>query len=241
MARQQERIPAPDSACAEAYFRDLAEQSEASGSTLSTVTPLGAPGPVRRQRSQAPSAPLTAPAAGPEAAPGVPAASYAVVGVGTQLVAKGRQGPHAANTVQARRLACSGSMSVVSQRCRRVAGFLDKKTLHAPCNSTAARFYEGHGYEFDVQATHTRRSEQVAFVLLRLPTVASDLAMQLNTPTYVSAASAAAAHTGAGSLPTAASAPSLLLRVLRTCCIEDWGLFGAQQTSSASAQGTGPG
>ena len=111
IARQQERIPAPDSACAEAYFRDLAEQSEASGSTLSTVTPLGAPGPVRRQHCQAPSRSLTGPAAGPEAAPGVSAASYAALGVGTQLVAKGRQGPHAANTVQARRF------SALEARC----------------------------------------------------------------------------------------------------------------------------
>ena len=68
---------------------------------------------------------------------------------------------------------------------------------------------------FSTEATHPHcAAEQVAFVLLRLPTVASDLAVQLNTPTCVSAASAAAAHTGAGSLPTAASAPSLLLRVL---------------------------
>ena len=135
MARQQERIPAPDSACAEAYFRDLAEQSEASGSTLSTVTPLGTPRLVRRQRSQAPNASLTGPAAGPEAAPGVPAATYAAHGVGTQLVAKGRQGPHAANTVQARRLSCSES--VMQLFCLDCTGstIVRKQDVTRPCCS----------------------------------------------------------------------------------------------------------
>ena len=67
---------------------------------------------------------------------------------------------------------------------------------------------------------------QVAAVLLRLPQVDTDIALQLNTPSYISAASAAAEHTGAGGLPGAAAAPALLLRALRTLIIRDWGLFG---------------
>ena len=66
----------------------------------------------------------------------------------------------------------------------------------------------------------------MAAALLRLPQVDADLAVQLNTPTHISAASAAAEHTGAGGLPGAAAAPALLLRALRTLTIRDWGLFG---------------
>ena len=61
---------------------------------------------------------------------------------------------------------------------------------------------------------------------MRLPQVDTDLAVQLNTATHISAASAAAEHTGAGALPGAASAPALLLRALETLIIRDWGLFG---------------
>ena len=67
---------------------------------------------------------------------------------------------------------------------------------------------------------------QVAAALLRLPQVDSDLAVQLNTPAHINAASAAAEHIGAGSLPGAAAAPALLLRALATLTIRDWGLFG---------------
>ena len=75
-------------------------------------------------------------------------------------------------------------------------------------------------------ADSSARPPQVAAALLRLPQVAADLAVQLNTPTHISPASTAAEHTGAGGLPGAAAAPALLLRALKTLNIRDWGLFG---------------
>lgn len=87
--------------------------------------------------------------------------------------------------------------------------------------------------------TFTLAAEQVAFVLLRLPTVASDLVVQLNTPTYISAASAAAAHASVGSPATAVSAPSLLLRVLCTCSVRNWDLFGTQDAGGKTLMESG--
>ena len=71
----------------------------------------------------------------------------------------------------------------------------------------------------------------MAAALLRLPQADADLAVQLNTPTRISATSAAAEHTGAGSLPGAAAAPALLLRALKTLIVRDWGLFGTPRTT----------
>lgn len=64
---------------------------------------------------------------------------------------------------------------------------------------------------------------QVAFALLRLPEVESDVAVQLNTPSFIS--STAAENNEAGILQMAASS-QLLLQVLSTLDIKDWGLFG---------------
>ena len=71
---------------------------------------------------------------------------------------------------------------------------------------------------------------QVAVALLRLPEVESDVAVQLNTPRFISLT--AAENNEAGSLQMAALS-QLLLQVLSTLDIKDWGLFGKPGPSNA--------
>lgn len=61
--------------------------------------------------------------------------------------------------------------------------------------------------------------------VVRLPHVASDLLVTLNTPVHIDPASASAADAGAGH-KDAAHSGQLLRRVLHSFRIDDWGLFG---------------
>lgn len=56
--------------------------------------------------------------------------------------------------------------------------------------------------------------------------VSSDLLITLNMPVHISATSAAAEHAGAGFKAGASDARPLMLSMLSTLEIRDWGLFG---------------
>lgn len=62
--------------------------------------------------------------------------------------------------------------------------------------------------------------------VIRLPQHGSDLVISLNTPGFISAASAAAEHAGAGAKSGPSQALPLFRRVLASIRIVDYSLFG---------------
>ena len=77
------------------------------------------------------------------------------------------------------------------------------------------------------QGQEARNLVHVVLAVLRLPGAGSDLLVTLNTPTHIAPASAAAEHAGAGG-HDAGDAPGLLLEVVRSLTVHDWGLFGGE-------------
>jgi hypothetical protein len=76
------------------------------------------------------------------------------------------------------------------------------------------------------QGEEASNAVQVLIAIIRLPSVSSDLLVTLNTPVYISSASAAAAQAGSGEKQQHLEAPQLMQQVLRSLRILDWGLFG---------------
>ena len=75
---------------------------------------------------------------------------------------------------------------------------------------------------------------QVLLAVVRLPAHGSDLLVTLNTPSFISAASAAAEEAGAGPKSAHTAAPALFADILRTLKILDWGLFGSPDAEMAA-------
>lgn len=63
----------------------------------------------------------------------------------------------------------------------------------------------------------------------------ADLLLTLNTPIWISEASAAAEHAGAGFHGAHLAAPELFKRMLATLQILDWGLFGGGSSGGGAA------
>lgn len=66
----------------------------------------------------------------------------------------------------------------------------------------------------------------VMMLIVRLPHVATDVLLTMNTPMYIHAASAAAAQAGSGYKDTYLTAPALFGQIVRSLKIVDWKLFG---------------
>lgn len=66
----------------------------------------------------------------------------------------------------------------------------------------------------------------VIICIIRFPDHGSDVMITLNTPMYISPASAAAEHAGTGSKGAHLLAPDLFKRIISSFAILDWSLFG---------------
>ena len=76
------------------------------------------------------------------------------------------------------------------------------------------------------QSADASNAVHVLLAVIRLPRVQSELLLTLNTPMFISGASAAAAQAGSGQKQLHLQAPQLMQQVLQSLRIVDWGLFG---------------
>jgi hypothetical protein len=144
--------------------------------------------------------------------PCVPAECFKSTVSGVQAVSKGRQGRQALNKVQVEN---SGWHALPRVKC-------------APARA--------HVYTYRPQLPpwaivvppvpdSLPIPLQILLCNVRLPTHSTDLLLTMNTPVFISEASAAAEQAGAGYKQEYLHAPELFKRMLASFQIKDWGLF----------------